>query len=127
MGDNLIEKIIPRGEKQGITFDEYRELLEYVQANNGWENMYLRLCKAKDEGKEKEFHKRPFIKYVTSSCDTREGRVWQVGFSGPCSEEHPRSEPYYFRSERGYDLKTEIYKWLNGGVFDEEKEKKTLY
>ena len=48
--------------------EEYAELLNYIQKNNGWKDSYGR----------KNLGKVPFIKYITSHYDTRDGTYYKI-------------------------------------------------
>ena len=51
-----------------MSSDEYAKLLNYIQKNNGWKDSYGR----------ENLGKVPFIKYITSHYDTRDGTVYKI-------------------------------------------------
>jgi hypothetical protein len=82
---------------------EYAELLEYIHKNNGWEHTLY----GRHEG-----DKKPLIKYVSCSFDTRTGEVWQVSFNIHASETFSIGSTKADREK----FKADIYNWLNGEV-----------
>lgn len=79
-----------------MTIKQYAELLEYIFKNNGWninaiqDNLDCR---------------KPMIKYVDSSFDTRDGHIWSIKLRG-------MSEEKSFRVETDEQL-AKVYEWLN--------------
>ena len=79
-----------------MTIKQYTELLEYIFKNNGWnieaisDNLDCR---------------KPMIKYVDSSFDTRNGHIWSIKLRGI-------SEEKSFRVETDEQL-AKVYEWLN--------------
>ena len=51
-----------------MTPKEYAELLEYINDKHSWAKMYTNIYE----------HNRKIVKYVESSCDTRDGSIWIV-------------------------------------------------
>lgn len=89
---------------KGLTYAELTELLQYIEQNHSWKNMYENYCNNKDNPPKS-------IKYVNFSIDTRTCDIWSVTFSGisDCIENEVT-----FRTEMGYNLKDKIYSWLRG-------------
>jgi hypothetical protein len=92
---------IERSRELGLTYDELKELLQYIEDNHSWKNMYELYY---ENGKTPKI-----IKYVNFGFDTRDCDIWFVKFSNIMEGKESEKE---FRTERGYDLKTEIYEWL---------------
>lgn len=85
----------------GLSFDEMKELLEYIKKNHSWENMY-EICN--------NYPDRKIVKYVSFNVDTRTNDVWQVSFYNLINCEEYKE--INFRTELDYDLKDKIYNWL---------------
>lgn len=84
-----------------MTPKEYAELLEYVHKNNGWKHTLVDNSRLEKP--------RPLIKYITSSLDTREGRVWTVTFRGSGTN-------VSFRID-SKEVIEDIYSYLRGDEF----------
>lgn len=84
-----------RDPKYGLYPDEVMELMNYIQENNSWEHIHT-------DGRE-------ITKYYTMRVDTRTGTVWSITFDNLAYSKTNKS----FRTESNYDLKDEIYKFLN--------------
>lgn len=92
----------------GLTLDEVKELIEYIQKNNSWE--HLSECLERN---------RKIPKYYRLLIDTRFGDVWGIEFYqitgyGP-------EDKILIRTKNGTNLKEEIYKWLDEPRNKEEK------
>ena len=80
-----------------MTIKQYAELLEYIFKNNGWninaisDNLDCR---------------KPMIKYVDSSFDTRDGHIWYIKLRGISANDTS------FRVETDEEV-AKIYEWLN--------------
>jgi hypothetical protein len=85
----------------GLTPQELKDLLEYIQKNNSWDNMYEIIS---------AHPKRKIIKYVRFSVDTRQGDIWCITFDNLIGAKENEST---FRTEKDYNLKDKIYEWLN--------------
>ena len=82
-----------------MTIVEYAKLLEYIQQNNYWGiNMYKCISR-----------KRKCVKYVGSTFDSRDGKVYSVRFNLGCGEWTD------FRVETDEDLQ-KVYTWLDEEV-----------
>lgn len=68
--------------------------------------MYERHCNAKDNNNEDSFVRTPLVKYSNASYDTRDGRIWRVGFQAG------ERESFVFTDNNGYDMLPMIYLWL---------------
>jgi hypothetical protein len=79
---------------------EYAELLEFVHKNNGWQHTLL----GRYEG-----DKRPLIKYVSCSFDTRTGEIWQVTFNVHAGKT-------FCLGKDKEKFMADIYNWLKGEV-----------
>lgn len=80
---------------------EYVKLLEYVNENNSWDKMYTCIH---------DNHRR-VVKYVNCSFDTRDGKIWRVGFHGCvslCDKDHEK----VFNIDSPEDV-SKIYEWLD--------------
>ncbi|MGL5767126.1 MAG: hypothetical protein ACRCX8_15945 [Sarcina sp.] len=86
----------------GITALELKELMDYIQENNGWNKLYQN---------HKRGRKTP--KYINFRMDTRTGDIWLVEFSGVVGGGVNSKEVFTFRTENGYSLKEKVYEWLN--------------
>ena len=86
-----------------MTPQQYAELLEYANKNNGWRHTLYNRSRLEKT--------RPLIKYITSHFDTREGVVWSVVF-------REMGRQVVFRIHNRYeDIKDDIYNYLNGEEF----------
>ena len=80
-----------------MTIKQYTELLEYIFKNNGWninaisDNLDCR---------------KPMIKYVDSSFDTRDGHIWSIKLRGISANDKS------FRVETDEEV-AKVYEWLN--------------
>lgn len=80
-----------------MTIKQYTELLEYIFKNNGWninaisDNLDCR---------------KPMIKYVDSSFDTRDGYIWSIKLRDISANDKS------FRVETDEEV-SKIYEWLN--------------
>jgi hypothetical protein len=83
----------------GLSYEELQELLEYIEKNHSWKNMYKNHVNTDKPPKT--------IKYVTFDFDTRDCDIWQVRFYNICG-----CEDITFRTEQGYNFKDKIYDWL---------------
>ena len=87
--------------KKGLTPDECKELIEYIQKNNSWENMhdlYLQY-------KERKCYRR-IIKYYSLRFDTRTGDMWCISFGV--------TNPIVFTMGSNHDeFKKTIYNYLD--------------
>lgn len=81
-----------------MNFQELHELLDYIQANNSWENQHDLNFVNKGS--------RKIIKYVDFCVDTRIGEIWMIRFRQGIEEVE-------FRDSDHPCLKDDIYKWLN--------------
>ena len=94
--------------RDGLNQDEVKELIEYIQKNNSWEN--LTDCIKR---------KRKIPKYYKLFYDTRFGDAWAIEFYQVTGLDH--KEVVFIRTEQGKNLKEEIYKWLDEPVEKENK------
>lgn len=79
-----------------MTIKQYADLLEYIFKNNGW-NI--------DSISDNLDCRKPMIKYVDSSFDTRDGHIWSIKLRGMLEEKS-------FRVETDEEL-AKVYAWLN--------------
>ena len=83
-----------------MTIKQYAELLEYIFKNNGWninaisDNLDCR---------------KPMIKYVDSSFDTRDGHIWSIKLRGISAKDKS------FRVKTNEEV-AKVYEWLNKEV-----------
>ena len=91
-----------RDPKQGLYPEEVMELMNYIQENNSWDNMYD--CHQKG---------RETPKYYTMRVDTRTGTVWCVTFDNLIFNKTNSNDGITFRTEQPYKLKEAIYEFLN--------------
>lgn len=89
-------------DNKGLSPEEYLELLQYISKNNGWSN----LSKVLE-------NKRPLIKYVSCSYDTRDNSIWSITLK--------EVDEVNFRTERGYNLKEKVYNYLDYGLKNKEE------
>ena len=97
-----------------MTPNEYAELFNYVNENHSWQNMYENV----NEG-------RKIVKYVTCSCDTRDGSIWIVNiqFHQISNSPLPNDKKYdniSFSEEKC--TKENIMEWLNNYKKEEVKD-----
>ena len=84
---------------KGLTPDQVKELMDYIQKNNSWANMY-------------ECHEngRKTPKYYSMSmrmnADTRDGTVWSITF-------YSHDKDVTFRTGEGYNLLEKVYEFLD--------------
>lgn len=90
------------GNSIGLNSEEVKELIEYIDKNHSWKNMYDIY---------KKNPKQKIIKYYSMTVDTRDGTVWQITFYNLIN--NGNTDEITFRTERGYKLKDKVYKWLN--------------
>lgn len=95
MNENIINK------DTGLTSEEVKELINYIDKNHSWKNMYTIY---------KKNPKQKIIKYYSMTVDTRDGIVWQITFYNIINND--KINEVTFRTERGYRLKDKIYNWL---------------
>lgn len=81
---------------QGLTLNEVTELVNYIQENNSWENIFHALE-----------NNRPVIKYYQMYFDTRSGEMWKIKF-------HDSDEDTEFRDSPTF--KQDIYNYLDRKV-----------
>jgi len=86
----------------GLTLQEAMELLEYIQKNHSWENMFNIIHNTDVE----TLGYPKFVKYVRMSVDTRTGDVWSVEFDSDFGTDH-------YRTDIGYNLKDKLYSVLS--------------
>lgn len=88
-----------------ITPKEYAELLDYINDKHSWANMYENMVE----------NDRKIVKYVESSCDTRDGKIWivKIGFRDIVHTKLPKDheEPVIFK-EKDCTIEN-IKNWLN--------------
>lgn len=86
---------------KGLTYVELVELLQYIEEHHSWKNMAENHFRNGTPSKT--------IKYVRFYFDTRGCDVWHVELDQITnSNEFTKT----FRTEMGYNLKEEIYKYL---------------
>jgi len=85
----------------GLTYDELKELMQYIEDNHLWKNMY-------EIHHGKEICPK-MIKYISFDMDTRDCDIWHIKFR---SISGGNESEKVFRTENGYNLKDEVYKWL---------------
>lgn len=88
-----------------MTPKEYAELLDYINENHGWDKLYTNTVDKKVRA----------VKYVTCSCDTRDGQIWiiNIGFRdvvNPISSKNNVREISFNENECTID---NIKNWLN--------------
>lgn len=89
----------------GLTYEELQELLQYIEKNHSWKNMFeLNYIQNK---------KNKIIKYVDFKFDTRDCKIWFVEFYSIIGGNDDTKK---FRTEKNYNLKEEIYKWLREDI-----------
>lgn len=88
---------------EGLTPREVAELMEYVQLNNSWTNLFS-LCETN----------RPCPKYIDFCVDTRSGDMWSITFRQVANN---KETEIGFRTYTGYSFKEAIYHWLNTGEY----------
>jgi len=86
---------------QGLNTEEVKALVAYIAQNNSWEHLY-------DSRK----RKRKIPKYYTMTYDSRTNDMWRIEFNQIIGDDCKIDESVVFRTEKGCDLKTEIYNWL---------------
>ena len=87
----------------GLKPQEVAELIQYINENNSWRDMYTLHQKG-----------RVTPKYIEMQFDTRTGDMWSISFRGCVGGKAKSSkEEVVFRTEQDYDLKERIYKWLD--------------
>lgn len=86
----------------GLSPQEVAELIQYIQENNSWRDMYTL---------HKKGRKTP--KYYTMQFDSRTGDMWAITFSSIVGGGYNSKKEVFFRTENGYSLKDRIYKWLD--------------
>lgn len=89
-----------------MTLEEYIKLLQYIQKNNSWNEMYEVI----------ETRNRRAIKYVDASMDTRDGSIWRIEFRSIVGH-----DDISFRVDTPEDLKA-IYRFLDEPCMKKEKE-----
>lgn len=94
----------PSYDNRGLSSEEVSDLMKFIQVNNSWENMYDNL----------HTKNRVVFKYYQMYTDTRTGTVWAIEFRDIMNSKNTYDEGKLFlRTERDYDFKEEIYKFLN--------------
>ena len=93
---------------------EYAELLDYINDKHSWANLYTNTVD----------NNRKVVKYVESSCDTRDGKIWvvKVSFSDIVNsplpnDNNPNFKAICFEEERC--TVENIKNWLNN--YEKEK------
>ena len=89
--------------QKGLNSKECQELIEYIQANNSWENM--RKIYNRDGGKA-----RRIIKYYSLRFDTRTGSMWQITFG---TDKNTHIIELYESHDK---FKEEIYDYLDEDI-----------
>lgn len=89
------------GNSIGLNSEEVKELIEYIDKNHSWKNMYTILKKNPEQ---------KIIKYYSMVVDTRYGTVWQITFYNLIN--NGNINEVTFRTEKDYRLKDEVYKRL---------------
>lgn len=82
----------------GLDYIELQELLKYIENNHSW-----------NKGFDSINRDKKLIKYVSFQLDTRTCDIWNIKFRNVTKSKETEKE---FRTEKGYNLKDEIYKWL---------------
>lgn len=90
---------------EGLNSKEVAALIDYIQANNSWENMYDVVKRG-----------RIVCKYYDMFYDSRAGEMWSITFRSA-------GKKVSFSADENYDFKQRIYDFLDGRYIPESNQK----
>ena len=107
-------------EPTGISFDEFKEIAEYIKEHNSWENMCKNFAGELDQ---------VIFKYYDVHVDTRTNDIWAITFRQITYGQEVYGHDFYIRETSGKEKFIEdIYKFLKTPVSEakQSKEEKAL-
>lgn len=96
---------------EGMTKEEICDLVEYIQKNNSWENLYDTIQAD-----------RVVFKYYDLYTDTRNGKIWGINFREITHGHEVYGKSFFVRTSNTISFKEAVYKFLDTPVSEAKKE-----